>query len=124
AQHKEVQSCTFRAIGDEKHDGAVLTTDEIEELKRVLFDHCRVELDVTNREWKARLDEAAREAELLGARLEVVMFFATMESSELEDVASTLAGKGRLHSHVLPLAAGHLATPRRLQEQVERMLNG
>src|SRR5690606_35408659 len=49
-------------------------------------------------------------------------FFATMESSELEDVASTLAGKGRLLSHVLPLAAGHLATPRRLQEQLYPML--
>lgn len=122
AQHKEEQSFTFPAIGYEKHYGAALTSDEIEKLKRIPFDHYRVELDVTNREWKARLDEAAREAELLGARLEVVMFFATMESSELEDVASTLAGKGRLLSHVLPLAAGHLATPRRLQEQLYPML--
>jgi hypothetical protein len=110
------QSFLFPAIGYEKHYGAPLTPHEIEQLKRIPFDHYRVELDLSDTEWKARLDEAAHEAALLGTRLEVVVFFATMEPAELDAVAEVLAGKGRLVSHVLPLATGYLATPRRLQE--------
>jgi hypothetical protein len=107
----------FPAIGYEKHCGAPLTSDEIEQLKRIPFDHYRVELDLSDADWKKRLDEAAREAEMLGTRLETVVFFATMEAEELDAVARELADKGKLVSHSLPLAAGHLATPRRLQEE-------
>lgn len=112
----EEQSFLFPAIGYEKHYDAPLTSDEIEKLKAIPFDHYRVELDLSDVNWKKRLDEAAHEAALLGTRLEVIVFFGAMEPAELESVAQVLAGKGRLISHVLPLATGHLATPRRLQE--------
>lgn len=113
----EEQSFLFPAIGYEKHYGAPLTSDEIEQLKRIPFDHYRVELDLSDTDWKNRLDEAAHEAALLGARLEVIVFFVTMEPGEIDTVAQVLASKRRLVSHVLPLAAGYLTTPERLLER-------
>ncbi|HEY8512539.1 MAG TPA: hypothetical protein VIL31_11330 [Cyclobacteriaceae bacterium] len=120
----EDQTFLFPAIGYEKHYGAPLTSDEIEQLKGIPFDHYRVELDLSGADWKNRLDEAAHEAALLGSRLGVVAFFETMEPEELDAVAHVLAGKGRLISHVLPLATGYRATPRRLQESFYSLLKG
>lgn len=116
-QQEEEQSFSFPAIGYEKHYDSPLTSEEIEQLKRIPFDHYRVELNLSDANWKQRLDEAAREAVALGTRLEVVVFFETMEPSELEAVAQALAGKDGLVSHVLPFAAGYLVTPLRLLEQ-------
>lgn len=114
---EEEKTFPFPTIGYEKHYGARLTDDEVEMLEGVPFDHYRVELDLSSVGWKNRLDEAAHEAALLGTRLEAVVFFETMEADELDAVAQALAGKGRLVSHVLPLAIGYLATPLRLLEQ-------
>lgn len=116
AQREGERSFAFPAIGYEKHYGTPLTADEIEKLKRLPFDHYRVELDLSGAEWKKRLDEAAQEGKTLETRLEVVVLFGKMESGELDVVAQALAGHRDVVSHVLPLAAGHLATPKRLQE--------
>lgn len=105
----------FPAIGYEKNYARPLNDDEIALLRTVPFDHYRVELDLDDREWEVRLNEAAGEARKLGTKLELVVFFNNDDETTVNNVADALRVVGGAVSHVLPLKKGSKVTPPNLQ---------
>jgi hypothetical protein len=77
----EVQICADRSLpvprlglGSAYH-GQPLSLREISLLKALRLDHIRVDLDLSGGTWFAQLSRAASEAALLGAGLELALFF-------------------------------------------------
>lgn len=106
----------FPAIGYEKNYSAPLSEGALEKLKTVVFDHYRVEADLDDPDWEARLNEAVKEAHKFRTKLEFVVFFNRDDGSVIRDVIKALKPIHEEVSHVLPLMKGRKATPVGLQE--------
>lgn len=112
----EAKRFAFPAIGYEKDYAQPLDDKSIDLLRTVPFDHYRTELDLDDSQWRSRLTEATAEAQKLGTKLELVIFFNNDDAATLREVVATLKPIERTVSHVLPLRKGSKVTPLKLQK--------
>lgn len=77
----------YACSGDER-----LSTNEIELLKQVPFDHYRVELHFLDFNWKRKLEEKLKDARMLGAKIELVVHFTEHHHGELEKLLEIVRG--------------------------------
>ena len=76
-------------LGTASHGGA-LTPNEIDRLRGLRLDHLRVDLTLSDRDYPARLRQAAGEAQSLGVKLEAALFVSGAAEQELPALRSEL----------------------------------
>lgn len=76
---------------------------EIETLKSISFNHYRVEVKFDNPDWIHNLNKALKETEILGYKIELVLFLTEIASIEINNLIEVLKPFERLISSILIL---------------------
>ncbi len=114
---------TFPAIGYSRVTGSkLLSTLEINYLKKIPFHHYRVELHIATSQWEEELNVAILEAEELDTFLELIIFFSNSFKEELKFLISKLIKHRQRIQSILPLYIEHKTTPVFLIEHVYELI--
>lgn len=113
------RSTNFPAIGiGQSTRSQPLTGAEISILKDLHFDHYRVELYLFDSSWKKKAESASDESEMLGYKLEFVLFFDHNSEDQCSDFISWLDYKQIKPGIITILHKTFEATPDKLIETV------
>ncbi len=86
-QSRPVVKRSFPKIGYGRgSDQSLLTNEEIELLKKIPFDHYRVEIKLSDDKWRSILDNAVKEAESLNTLLELAVVFDAAHDDLLKEL--------------------------------------
>ncbi|MHA4842812.1 hypothetical protein ACX0G7_01550 [Flavitalea antarctica] len=112
AGHKE-EKIAIPKIGYSRITGtALLTTIEIDALKKLPFDHYRIELFMQSSDWQDELLTAISEAVKIGTRLELVVFFTPAFEVETTELLTFLPEHKDLIHSLLPIqVSNNVTTP-------------
>jgi hypothetical protein len=88
-----------------------LLPGEMDLLSRLPFEQYRVEIYLSNPQWKEDLHQYIAEARQLGTKLELILFFTSSYEQEMTDLPDQLKGKEQHIAGILPLYAGRPVTP-------------
>ena len=109
----------FPKVGYSRPKGSkLLTSTQINLLKKVPFNHYRVELHMDEAGWERELDTALTEAKHLETKLELIVFFSGNNETELQALLPKLQNESNLISSVLALQKNQKGTPQQLLEDV------
>ena len=88
-----------------------LTKMEIDLLRKVPFDHYRVELRMAQDDWQKTWQLAVEEAKQLDTKIELIVFFNKNSEEELQNLLETLKPSKNLVKSLLPLHDKEKITP-------------
>jgi hypothetical protein len=93
----------FPAVGFCKAQKQKLTAEQVSALGEILFDHYRVELDLSSAGWPDEFRHALEDARKLNTLLELVLIFGTDIDAEVKALMSQLDASSHLVKSILPL---------------------
>jgi hypothetical protein len=109
----------FPDIGYSRRKGLRgLTPAEITLLKKVPFDHYRVELRLDENDWQQELSKTFSEAKELDTKLELVVFFGNEIENQLKSLIRQIEAEQQLVTSILIASMNKKVTPHELLQQV------
>lgn len=104
--------------------GEPLRKAEASALRQLRLSHLRADLRLWERNWQLKLDQAANEAEQLGAQLELAVHLPRQDDSDAESAARALQKHAAKLVRVLALREGEPATSPETMQRVRQLLGG
>ena len=99
-----------------------LSDTEVDRLGGLRPSHLRVDLHLSDDDWRTKLAQAERAGALIGAGLELALFFSAKREAELADLASVLANSSVVIARVLVFdEAAAVATTEWVRDVRERL---
>ena len=114
---KATESLPPIGLGVASH-GRPLTDHEISLLRPLNLSHLRLDLNLSEPDWKARLQQAKQEARVLDCRLELALFLSANADAELGELADMLPrSEPPAFTRLLVFPAGKKVTPPELAKK-------
>jgi hypothetical protein len=92
-------------------DHAPLTSAQVELLKKIPLNHCKVQLNMDG-DWKNTWNSAVKEAARLHTSIELFLNFNELNDGEIDDVIDAIRASKDVISSILVLSNQHEATPK------------